>query len=449
VASDQDLGGRDALSIADFYAEVEDVLHQTFPRSREIWIRGELQKVTVARSGHAYFDLIDSDSAGDARAPVLSVNCWRAKWGPLSRELSEQGIVLEEGMSVTIRGALNFYAARGQVSLNLEEVDVEALLGRLARQRQELIDALRSDNLFDAQRRRQLSEVPLRVGLVGSPGTEGYKDFLGQCERSPFGFKITVARASVQGHTAISEVAGAIARLDDENLDVICVVRGGGSKADLAAFDAAPIAYAIATATTPVLTGIGHTGDESVADLVAHEAHITPTACGAALVSHVAAFWNHIAQGALRCLESAEGLMESEAEAHVQVRTQLVVSARRALASEAREVGHLRRTLVAAPGATLAREQALLSGRGERLLPAARRHLSVVATQLEGTRRLLSAFDPRRSLERGWTLTTDEQGQILRSVAEIAPGAKIITTMIDGSFDSRVESMTPEPRKGN
>ena len=449
MASDQDLGGRDALSIADFYAEVEDALHQTFPRSREIWIRGELQKVTVARSGHAYFDLIDSESAGDTRAPVLSVNCWRAKWGPLSRELGEQGIELEEGMSVTIRGALNFYAARGQVSLNLEEVDVEALLGRLARQRQELIDALRSDDLFDAQRRRELSEVPLRVGLVGSPGTEGYKDFLGQCERSPFGFEVTVARASVQGHTAIAEVAAAIARLDDEDLDVICVVRGGGSKADLAAFDAAPIAYAIATASTPVLTGIGHTGDESVADLVAHEAHITPTACGAALVSKVAAFWNHIAQGALRCLESVEGLMEGEAEAHRQVRTQLVVSARRALASEAREVAHLRRTLVAAPGATLAREQALLSGRGERLLPAARRHLSVVATQLEGTRRLLSAFDPRRSLERGWTLTTDEQGQILRSVAEIAPGAKITTRMIDGSFDSTVETTIPEPTKGN
>jgi len=83
------------------------------------------------------------------------------------------------------------------------------------------------------------------------------------------------------------------------------------------------------------------------------------------------------------------------------------------------------------------------------LLPAARRHLSVVATQLEGTRRLLSAFDPRRSLERGWTLTTDEQGKILRSVAEIAPGAKITTRMIDGSFDSTVETTIPEPTKGN
>jgi exodeoxyribonuclease VII large subunit len=428
--------GPGPLSIAEFYAEVEAALRSAFPRGRALWVRGELQKLTVAGSGHAYLDLVDPD-AGD-RPAVLSLNAWRSTWGPLKRELADQGIALEAGMTLTVRGTINFYPPRGQVSLTLEEIDVEALLGRLARQRQELIDALRSAELLDAQRRLSAPVVPLRIGLVASPGTEGYKDFLGQLERSGFGFEVSVARASVQGAHAAAEVAAAVRSLDRLGLDAICVVRGGGAKADLAAFDAADVAYAIAQASTPVLTGIGHTGDESVADLVAHATHITPTACGAALVAEVAAYWNEVAAVAERCLEATESLLEGEAEAHAETRRVLVASARRALVLHGRELAHLRRTLVVAPGATLAREEALVAGRGQRLVPAARRHLAAAGDRLESTRRLLGAFDPRRALERGWSLTRDATGAIVRSVGALEEGATITTTLADGSVDSTV-----------
>ncbi len=432
---------RPTLSIAEFYDEVQAALSAVFPRSRELWIRGELQKLTVARSGHAYLDLIDAASAGDARAPVLSINCWKPKWGPLTRQLGEEGITLEEGMALTIKGSINFYAPRGQVSLTLEEVDVEALLGRLARQRAELIESLRAEGLLNAQRELPFAEVPLRVGVVGSPGTEGYKDFLGQLERSPFGFEVIVARAAVQGSSSVAEVTAGIEGLDSLGLDVICVVRGGGSKADLAGFDAPQIAFAIARASTPVLTGIGHTGDEAVADLVAHEAHITPTACGAALVARVAEFWNGVAESAQSCAEAARSLVVSEAEAHRLVRTQLVATARRVVEAQEREMAHVRRLLVSAPSATLAREQTLLASKGARLIPSARRHLQGAQGNLVATRRLLSAFDPARTMARGWTMTTDEDGRILRSVAELERGATIVTTMVDGTIDSRVEGI--------
>ena len=136
-----------------------------------------------------------------------------------------------------------------------------------------------------------MPDVPLRVGLVASPGTEGYRDFLGQLTGSAFGFQVQVVPVSVQGGGAPNAVARAVTRLCHTDCDVIVVVRGGGSKADLAAFEAEVVARAIALATKPVWTGIGHTGDESLADIVANRACVTPTECGHQLVIRVGQWW--------------------------------------------------------------------------------------------------------------------------------------------------------------
>jgi len=229
----EEVPGREVLSIAAFYDQVTAALDVAFPAHGDLWVRGEVQKCTESR-GHAYIDLIDPDETGARTPSVLNVKCWQRTWAPLKRELADSGLVLAPGMTVSIRGQVDLYKARGSLSLVLQELDVTALLGRLAKERQELLDALAAEGLLDAQRRLDLPVVPLRIGLVASPGTEGCNDFLGQLLSSGFGFQVTVARALVQGDRAPAEVAGAVAALDTMDLDVICVVRGGGSKAMLA-----------------------------------------------------------------------------------------------------------------------------------------------------------------------------------------------------------------------
>ncbi len=408
---------RPTLSISELYDEVTDVLDTAFPRSRPIWIRGEVQKVYES-SGHAYIDMVDAEAGGGRGAPVLKVKCWRSTWGPLKASLAADGVALTAGMSVVLRGRLDFYKVRAEVGFILDEVDVEALLGRLAQERAALVAALAAEGLLDANRQRTLPTVALRVGLVGSPGTEGFSDFLGQLERSGLAFDVTVARASVQGAQAPAEVARAIAGLEAAGVDLICVVRGGGSKGDLAAFDAEPVARAIATARVPVWTGIGHTGDESVADLVAHTRHITPTACGQAVAARTLLWWQDVAESADRIAEQS----------------------RRRVAETARELAALRSRLVVGPSAAIARAEASVQARAARLGPMAQAVLEREQTSIAARRRLLSAFDPARLLERGWSMTTDDTGRAIRSVEDLHEGATIVTRLRDGVVASVVAS---------
>ena len=292
-------------SIGGVYEQVEGALNQAFPRNRHLWVRGEIQHVSDHRSGHLYLSLVDPEEGGPRRdrsrggVPTLSVKCWRSSWAPLRHGLSKQGIELTEGMVVVLRGSLDLYRAKGEISLILAEVDVTALLGQLAARRAQLLQTLDAEGLLRRNASLPLPEVPLHVGLVASPGTEGCSDFLGQLTGSGFGFRVSHVRVTVQGPGAPSSIARAVTALSRSDCDVIAVVRGGGARADLAAFENEAVVRAIATATKPVLTGIGHTGDETLADIVAARACITPTECGQLIVEDTRHWWTrHVAEPA-------------------------------------------------------------------------------------------------------------------------------------------------------
>ncbi len=216
----------------------------------------------------------------------------------------------------------------------------------MAAERARLIKALVDEDLFDRQRRLPVPSLPLRVGLVASPGTEGYNDFLGGLAGSGLAFDVTVAPTAVQGKVAPARVAAAITDLQAEPLDVIVVVRGGGSKADLAAFDPEPVARAIATSDIPVWTGIGHTGDQSVADEVANRSFITPTECGQELARLATDFWR---SGWRRGLQSADwpasGCAEVRAGLLARHRHGMATGARSQLDRHADRLVHRARTL--------------------------------------------------------------------------------------------------------
>ncbi len=224
---------RGVHSIGGVYEQVEGALNQAFPRNRHLWVRGEIQNVSDHRSGHLYMSLVDPEDEGPRRdrgrggVPTLSVKCWRSSWAPLRHGLAKQGIELAEGMVVVLRGSLDLYRAKGEISLILAEVDVTALLGRLAAQRAQLLRTLESEGLLRRNAALPLPEVALHVGLVASPGTEGCRDFLGQLTGSGFGFRISHVPVKVQGPGAPASIARALTVLSRSDCDVIAVVRGG------------------------------------------------------------------------------------------------------------------------------------------------------------------------------------------------------------------------------
>jgi len=431
---------RSALSVGAVLDEVRQAVAERFPH--QLWVRGEIHHLTDhAASGHCYIDLVDPERRGQRDAPVLKVNCWRSVWGPLRRSLANQGITLAVGMVVTVRGAIELYAPRGQVTFILHELDLEALLGRLAAERAELVRRLTEAGLLRANAQLAVAPVPLRVGLVGSPGTEGFKDFLGQLEQSGYAFRVGWSATPVQGAAASSAIAAAIGSFRAGDWDVLVIVRGGGSRADLAVFDSEPVARAIATAELPVWTGIGHTGDQAVADLVANRCFETPTACAQALVRAVDQWWQERRAAGRAVAQAALAQIERQTRHHDMVRSRLAAGVRRQLAGHRQQlVGNATQLATAVPN-VVDRWRVDVANRSAALVLLARSRVTQADQRLESWRRLVSAYDVDRQLRRGYTLTTDGSGRVVRSVTELVPGYELVTRFADGRARSTVSEV--------
>jgi exodeoxyribonuclease VII large subunit len=462
-------GGSDALSITDFYSRVDRSIRTAFPE--HIWITGEIRTMKVLPKGHCFIDLVDPTNARDIAAPTLNVKCWSTQWRIVRSTLDRLGIALDAGMVVRVRGQVQFYKARGTVDFILSELDTDALLGKVAAERARLIKALVDEDLFDRQKRVPLPALMLRIGLVASPGTEGFNDFLGGLRNSGMAFDVTVVPTAVQGKAAPGKVAKAISDLQAAPLDVIVVVRGGGSKADLGAFDQERVARAIATSNIPVWAGIGHTGDQSVADEVANRSFITPTECGQELARLATEYWRKVEQVrtdltrmALDQLLVADRLLAARQRA-------TTIGARSQLGRHADGLGHRSRTLRSAARGQLDTHGQRLATRGEFLAGAARRTTKAESESLlrrsrrlvalpaqrmasEDQRvrqwlRLLGAYDYQRQLERGYSVTRDATGRVIHSVTEVDPGSAIRTRLTDGELVSTVDQVGRERSGGD
>ena len=264
----------------------------------QVWTAGELTRLEERR-GNRWLELVERGGGRDGRDAHLEAFCSATKWQRLERKLADAGVELRAGQRLVVVGCLDI-GDRGKLTLTVDDVDIAALVGERLRARQRLVQRLVDDDLFDANRRLDIAPLPLRVGLVASRGTDGHRDLVRRLETSGFAFHVTLRSIPVEGPDAPRAIRAALATFGPADIDVAVVVRGGGAKASLDVFDQPPVAHAIATAAVPVWTGIGHTGDRSVADEVAHRSFATPSAVGHALVAAVTTAWNGVVQSVAR-----------------------------------------------------------------------------------------------------------------------------------------------------
>jgi exodeoxyribonuclease VII large subunit len=324
------------------------------------------------------------------------------------------------------------------VQLLMTAIDPAYTLGQLELARAAVLHRLTEEGLVRANAAHPLALVPLRVALITSAGSAAEADFLHELERSGYAFSVLRIDARVQGLDAPLELVAALEHAAGADVDAIALVRGGGARTDLLAFDDERVARAIAACTVPVLTGIGHEVDRSVADEVAHTAHKTPTACAQALVGLVAAF--DLRVGAL--WDAIAGC------------------ARRDVEGQAELVGHLAGRVDRAARGGLDTALRRLDGHGGRVAGAARSHLREAGTHSdEAARRLrhraprvvadaerrlvgfearVRANDPVRTLARGWSITRTADGEVVRSVDDLDAGDELRTQVAGGEVRSTV-----------
>jgi len=432
-----DDGGVPTFSVGELADAINGALRRKFTDG--VWVRGEIQGWSV-RGPHAYFRLVEETDDGKAAINVQFFAPAQARLKPL---LMKNRLRLADGLKVRIFGHLDFFAPSGQLGLKMSGIDPRFTLGELALQRGDVVRRLVAAGLYDRNKARRVPPAPLRVGVVTSTSSAAWADFLHEIQRSGFAFELRIIDVRVQGEWAVTEVTAAVRTLGRHtDLDVVVIIRGGGSRSELATFDHEAIATAIATSQLPVFTGLGHEIDRAVADEVAHSALKTPTACAAALVEHVQAFqlqtehvWSAIERRAERAVTAADNEV---AELANGIRHRVVAAVERAderLAQRGHRVRAGANRVVERSDARLAAAAAAVRRTPQRLEPEVR-HLDAVAQRV----RLL---DPVHTMARGWSITRTASGHTVRDVAQLQPGEQIVTTFANGTARSRVEETQP------
>jgi len=399
-------------SVGDLCAAIRDTFSAVFPE--EIWLEGEIVGLNVASSGHVYFDVIEPDSEG-SRVDKMSVALWKGRRQGVESVLARaEAGPLVDGIRVRIRGELSFYAPQGRVQLLMTAIDPHHTLGQLAVDRERVLKSLSVAGLLDANSALKVPLVPLHVGLITSDGSAAYNDFVNEISLSPYPFRISLVHSAVQGAEAESGLIAAIETLGDVDVDVIAVVRGGGARTDLMAFDLESVATAVAKSTRPVLSGIGHEIDRSVVDEVAHTAFKTPTACAAALVQTVAAFDQNLDLSARRIVNMAVTSHDRASEAiSYSVRT---------IGDRARRTLDIKEERLAALSSRLSDLGLMSIGRNSQ--------------RLDRISDLLRALHPDRILARGFSITRDRDGEIVRG--QVPLGSTLVNETADSLITSTV-----------
>ena len=399
-----------------------------------VWVRGEIQGWNGNRA-HAYFTLADDKSETKAVIHVAFFAPQRDRLRPLLRK---SNLELGDGMKVLIHGYLDFYAPNGRLSLKMDGLSPRYTLGDLAQQRDQVLRRLHANGLVHANKRRTLTPIPLRIGVVTSVGSAAWHDFENELSRSGIGFDLSVCNVRVQGDRAEAMVAGAIVALGDRPLDAIAVIRGGGARNELAVFDCESIAVAIARSPVPVLTGLGHEVDRSIADEVAHTSFKTPTACANGLVTAALHYLANAEQAfagvtaaARERIDGAERRLGDVAHRIARQTHTAVGRAEEGLALRVTSVRNGAARHLAAASARLDEVTARLRTRPLQAIANEQRHLDGLAARV-------SVLDPVTMLGRGWTITRAPDGSILRSPNIVRDGDVITTQFASGRLTSRV-----------
>ncbi len=427
----------------------------------EVWVRGEIHDLSRPASGHVYLTLVEERPEGGRAS--LSVMLSAANKVAVNRALTRAGggVRMVDGTEVRIRGRLDWYAPRGQLQLRMTAIDPAYTLGQLEMARAELLARLESEGLLRSNAALAMPLVPLRVGLITSRGSAAEADFLDELAHSGIAFHVIAVDVRVQGVGAPRQIASGIASAAARACEVIAVVRGGGARTDLASFDDEQVARAIALSPVPVLTGIGHEIDRSVADDVAHTSAKTPTAAAQHLVERVREYvgrvedvWSVVTRLAHREIAAQDDIVRTHAArasrnargslhrgaAHLDVQA---ARARRAGAvAIARADQHLERDIGRLTGAARVKvrdAKTVLATSSRRVALRAPRAMAEAERELQSIEARVRALDPERAMARGWSITRTVDGRVVRSPTDVAPGDRLITQLGGGDLRSTVD----------
>jgi exodeoxyribonuclease VII large subunit len=387
-----------SISLYDLNKQIGSVLKTSLLAG--VWVHAEINSINVQRVGHCYIELIEKDEITGSIVAKSRANIWSNIYKSISAYfLAETGKTLSAGMKVAFCVDVTFHEVYG-ISLNVVDIDPTYTLGESARKKAQVIKKLEEDGIIDMNKMLSIKPLCKNVAVISAEGAAGYGDFCHQLEHNAYGYKynLILFNSIMQGEKAEASILESLDKVLERlsEFDVLVMIRGGGAVSDLDCFDSYNLSASIAQFPLPVLTGIGHTRDVSVVDMVANMPLKTPTAVADFLINHTRS-------------------LEEKIDSYIELLSRSVTML---LDKQARKL-----------------DQCLT------LLPLyANRLLDKKLHALELMERSLELMSPESILKKGYAIV-EKQGRSA-SAASLSPGDEVKITLVDGVVGAVVKGFS-------
>ena len=425
------------ITLKDLQRQVREALAGRFPMP--VWVSAEISELKVNYSGHCYLDLIekgehDTVASAEARAVI-----WRNQYGHIASYFeAETGTKLGAGIRILAKVLVTYHELYG-FSLQITDIDPTFTLGDMERRRQETVARLKSEGVWDMNRETEVPQAVQRIAVVSSAQAAGYQDFCKELGRSAYRFHVELFDAFMQGSAAEDSIIAALiavaGRMDE--FDVVVVIRGGGSRSDLNCFDSYRLCNYIAQFPLPILTGIGHDKDVSVADMVAHTPLKTPTAVAGWLVDRMAEAEGAVDYAALQLSELTRGLLHREEVALEryagdlkQLSTQLLTRHTARLERARELISDAARVILSRRGDEIGVVQNFFPDMVRGVLQREKQRMAMAAE-------LIETRHPKQILRLGFAIVRSKNRGVI-SVAESQVGDEVEIEVADGRIDATI-----------
>lgn len=441
---------RNAIPVGELTRRIRDLLEDEIG---EVWVEGEISNLRKHSSGHQYFSLKDRNAQ------------LRCVWFKGNSQFSS--VKLRDGLQVQAFGEVSVYEAQGQYQLVVRVVQ-ERGQGELQARFEALKRKLEAEGLFSQDRKQPIPSFPATIALITSPTGAALRDMLNILSRRAPWVRILIAPVRVQGDGAAVEIVAALRKLASQSgqalpdIDTIVLARGGGSIEDLWNFNEEIVARAIADCPIPVVSAVGHEIDFTIADFTADLRAPTPSAAAELIVPDRGELLQRLERIRSQLTNAVSGrLSRLRRELELLARSGAFREPNRVLAEHRQSVDWLgdrlnsaasgaisnardrlaangRILILSRPDLVLGRQRERLELLADRLQRASADRLERARRQLLGIGKVLASLGPDATLARGFSLTTDAEGAIVRHAADLKPGERVTTKLADGSFESEV-----------
>lgn len=430
---------RKALTLYELNGMIRDVI--SLQMADRYWVQAELSEVRE-NNGHCFMELIQKDSRSNTPVAKASAKCWRNAW-MLIRPGFERvtGMPLHAGLKVMLLVHADFHENYG-FSWIVEDIDPTYTMGDMARKRQEIVQILKEQGVFDLQKQLAVPMFCQRVAVISSATAAGYGDFCHQLENNDYGLQFTTQLfpAVMQGEQVEQSVIAALDRINDrlDDFDVVVMIRGGGATSDMSGFDTLSLAENIANFPLPVITGIGHERDESVLDMISNTRVKTPTAAAAFLVEHLSAVYERLLADQQYIVNYVNDRIEREKLRLNHLASRIPVLFSLVRSDQNRRLEQKQTRIVMAVKRILSDRQERLHILESRLRSSVDKGSDGRWHQIQLLEQRMKALDPELLLKRGYSITLHD-GRLVTNADHLCPGDQLQTRLKDGILRSVVE----------